>query len=142
MASGNPHRVGPTKLCIAIDDRAVMQAVAAARHFAIAAALPAESAARLAIIVEEIVANLVDHADLPADAQLELGLAQGDDRVAIMLRDPAVPFDPRQPAAHSGPIPERGGGAGLALVRAFASIDRYDRDGDCNVLHLSLLILR
>lgn len=141
MASGNPPQVGPTKLCIRIDDRAVMQAVAAAHDFAIIAALSTEVAARLAIIVEEIVTNLVDHADLPADAQLELGFAQHADRVAIVLRDPAAPFDPRQVAAAARPIPERGGAAGLALVQAFARIEGYDRDGDCNVLRLSLPIV-
>jgi anti-sigma regulatory factor (Ser/Thr protein kinase) len=137
MASGNPPRVDPAKLCIVIDDAAVAVAVAAAHAFAVAAALPSETAARLAIVVEELVANLVDHAGLPAGAGLELTLARAGARVAITLVDPATPFDPRSDAP-SPAIPERGGSAGLALVRAFARIDGYDRDGDRNLLRLSM----
>jgi anti-sigma regulatory factor (Ser/Thr protein kinase) len=137
MASGNPPRAAPTRLAIAIDAQAVARAVAAAHAFAAAAGLPAETAARLAIIVEELVANLVDHAALPADAALELTLACAAGRVAIGLGDPAAPFDPRT-GAMNVPIPERGGSAGLALVRAFARIDGYDRDGDRNLLRLSM----
>jgi two-component sensor histidine kinase len=137
MASGNPPRVGPTRLRFAIDDGAVARAVSAAHAFAIAAALPAETAARLAIVVEELVANLVDHAALSADATLELTLACAAGRVAIGLGDPAAPFDPRT-AAVTTAIPERGGSAGLALVRAFARIEGYGRDGDRNLLRLSM----
>ncbi|MBC7521617.1 MAG: ATP-binding protein [Sandarakinorhabdus sp.] len=137
MASGNPPRGGPARLCIAVGGAAVAQAVAAAHAFAASAALPAETAARLAIVVEELVANLVDHADLPACAELELTLARAGARIAITLVDPATPFDPRSDAP-SPAIPERGGSAGLALVRAFARIDGYDRDGDRNLLRLSM----
>ena len=137
MASGNPPRDGPARLCIAIDDAAVAQAVAVAHSFAATAALPAETTARLSIVGEELVANLVDHADLPAGAGLELTLARAGERIAITLADTAAPFDPRSDAPLAA-IPDRGGSAGLALVRAFARIDGYDRDGGRNRLRLSI----
>lgn len=129
-------KVEETKLYIPADVAAVAAAVGAARAFAAAAALPPEPAARLAVVTEELVSNLIDHAAMPAGAMIELALVIIDDRVHLRLVDRAAPFDPR--GATVAPIPDRGGGAGLALVRAWARIDSYTRDGDANVTRLSL----
>lgn len=125
-----------TQFCIPADAGAVAAAVDAAHAFAVAADLPPEPAARLAIVTEELVCNLVDHAVMPAGATIELALGLADGRVRLRLVDPAVPFDPRSPPPAA--IPARGGGAGLALVAAFARIDAYRREGDRNLLLLSL----
>lgn len=137
MASGNPRRT-PARLCAAIDAAAVAHALALVHEFAAAHGLSAAAAGRLAIVVEELVANLVDHARLPAAARLELVLVPAGDRVQLVLTDPATPFDPRlaTPAA----IPVRGGNAGLALVRAFARFENYDRVAGRNVLRLSVVV--
>ena len=111
--------------------------VDAARRFA--ADLPALVGVRLAIIVEELVSNLLDHAALPAQATLSLQLWVADGRLWLRLVDPAPPFDPRMAAP--APVPARGGGAGLALVRAWAEIHAYDCSPGCNTLLLSLALL-
>ena len=133
MASGN-HALHPlTMVCIA-DDGAVRKIVAATREFG--AGLPDEVAARLAIIAEELVSNLIDHAALPAGAAIEFGLALAGGRVWLTLSDTAAAFDPR--VVTDAAIPVRGGSAGLTLVRAWAEIASYDRVRDRNVLKLSL----
>ncbi|TZG25827.1 ATP-binding protein [Sphingomonas montanisoli] len=107
----------------------VHQAVTMARAFGVDHSLPPESAARVAILVEELVINLFDHAGLGAGDIVEMGLAREDATVRLSLIDPGEPFDPRE-AATEAAIPDRGGGAGLALVQAWSEIVDYrTRDG-------------
>ena len=122
------------ELSLPADGTAVAVAVGGARRFAVD--LPARVADRLAIIVEELVENLVEHAVQPPDAVIRLGIWVDAGRVWLRLVDQAAPFDPRH--AVMMPVPARGGGAGLALVRAWTRIERYDREAGCNVLLLSM----
>lgn len=138
MKSGNPVNVADTKLCIPADDTAVSRGISAARGFALAAGLGPDPAARLAIIVEELLFNLVDHAGLAAGAEIELGLAVDAGRIRLTLSDPAPPFDMRLLPTRCALPPTRGGGAGLAMVRAWARVESYARRGDRNVLVLVL----
>lgn len=133
MASGNPALLPFAMDCLA-DDAAVAKVTAAARAFG--ETLPPGPAARLAIIAEELVSNLIDHGAMPAGTRIGLALALEAGAIRMTLTDAAVPFDPRtaEPAA----IPARGGGAGLALVRAWAVIERYDRVDGRNVLVLTV----
>ena len=93
--------------------------------------------ARLAVIVEELVVNLVEHARVAAGGGIALGLAATAEGVHVVLLDDAPPFDPRS-APHVGAVPdeERGGGAGLAIVRAWSRILTYSRIGGRNRLEL------
>lgn len=136
MVSGNPINI---TLSLAADTAAVGLAVAAAHEFARAAGLAATTAGQLAIVVEELVANLVDHAGLTAGDSIELTLAYRPGAVQLVLTDPAAPFDPRSAAAPAALPPARGGGAGLALVRAFAQTIDYGRSDDRNRLELHLI---
>ena len=52
-----------------------------------------------------------------------------------MLESGGTPFDPRETQADR-PIPDRGGGAGLALVRAWSRIESSQSVGDRNRLQL------
>jgi serine/threonine-protein kinase RsbW len=124
----------------AADGQAVGTALAAVRRFAEANALPADATARLAIIVEELVANLVEHGGAPG-APIELRLAHGQDRIGLTLFDSGVFFDPRT-APDKPIIPERGGGAGIALVLAWARIADYTRTAQRNRLDLDLPLRR
>ncbi len=137
MASGNPALRHLAIDCIA-DGNAVGRLVAAARLFG--ALLTPETATRLAIITEELVSNLIDHAEMPRGAAINLVLALEAGRVRFILTDQAAPFDPRTPQVEHirNTIPTRGAGAGLALVRAWTVIDSYERVGACNVLTLTL----
>lgn len=91
----------------------------------------------LAVIVEELVVNLVEHDGGSADDRIELQLAHDGDRIRLTLSDGGAPFDPRL-AEQADLPPDRGGGAGLALVRAWSRIELYTRIGGRN--HLQLLI--
>jgi anti-sigma regulatory factor (Ser/Thr protein kinase) len=103
-----------------------------ARLFADAADLSANDAARLCIIVEEIVTNIFEHGGSPfAEVSLELDR----DCVHIALVDAGKSFDPRsrpmEPATTGV-----GGGAGLALVRGWAKVLGYDSAAGRNRLEL------
>lgn len=102
---------------------AVHQAVTAAHAFAAAHDIEGRYAGRLAIIVEELVTNLFDHAGIDGSKGVELMLSR-DDGIRIILTDPGAPFDPR---AHSPDdvTPDRGGGAGIDLIQAWSRILDY-----------------
>jgi serine/threonine-protein kinase RsbW len=80
----------------------------------------------------------IDHAGLAEGAAIEMTLVLDAGTIRLTLIDPAPPFDPRLMLAPDALPPERGGGAGLAMLRAWAQVERYDRDGDRNILVLSL----
>lgn len=133
MNSGNPITVS---LTLAADAAAVGAALAAAQGFADRAGLAPGPARRLAIIVEELVANLVDHAGLGADDIIDLALVRHPGHVVLVLGDPAAPFDPRLAPLPTDLPPH--GGAGLALVRAFAQAIDYGRSDGRNRLEVQI----
>ena len=116
---------------------AVHQMVEAAQAFGIDRALTLDHAARLSIIVEELVYNLVDHGDIGEDGLIELVLTHEDGVVGIVLSDSGVAFDLRT-AESEEEIPEQGGGAGIDLVRAWAEIVDYASDKGRNRLLLKM----
>jgi len=117
---------------------AVRAALALTRRYSRACGLQDATAARLSVTVEELVANLCDHATLPPEADIGLRLERGTGGTALTLTDPAPPFDPRQARPPTDLPPERGGGAGLALIEAWARIDGYATAGGRNTLQLWL----
>jgi serine/threonine-protein kinase RsbW len=111
--------------------------VEAAQHFGVDQALELDHAARLSIIVEELVFNLVEHGGMGEDGLIELVLTHQAGVVEIALSDSGIAFDPRE-AESDEAIPERGGGAGIDLVRAWAEIVDYEQDGGRNRLLLKM----
>jgi len=105
---------------------AVARAIAVARRFAEVAALPGASADRLVVVVEEWVANIVDHGRAAPASRVVLRLELIGAEVRMSFSDAGVPFDPRR-APDEGPNLERGGGAGLALIRGWSEIEDYRR---------------
>jgi anti-sigma regulatory factor (Ser/Thr protein kinase) len=104
----------------------VAGAIGFARRFAAAAALSAESADRLAVIVEEWVANIVEHGRAPAGSRIVLRLERAAWGVRLSFSDAGLAFDLRA-AKDQGPNPERGGGAGIALIRSWSDVEDYRR---------------
>ena len=94
----------------------------------------------LAVVVEELVMNLYDHGDVgPGDEiMVDLSLTEVDLRLA--LTDSGQSFDPG--SADNGDLPQRGGGAGLKLVRAWASQIRYQSADGRNQLVVHLPVRR
>jgi serine/threonine-protein kinase RsbW len=116
---------------------AVNEATRAARGFARSANIDDADAARLAIVVEELVTNLYDHGGLTADDFFEIELSATDTTISLVLIDFGKAFDPNL-ATVDRAIPERGGGAGLKLVRAWASRAEYQATGSQNRLTVLL----
>jgi anti-sigma regulatory factor (Ser/Thr protein kinase) len=113
---------------------AIVEAVEAARTFGLSRGLSDGELARLCIIVEELVANLYDHAGLTHQSEIEMTIARVAAGIRISIVDTGIPFDPRT-IPHSE-RPERGGGAGLALVQAWAEILGYEASDLGNRLDL------
>ena len=103
---------------------AVAQASSGARAFAGKREMTFDQLARLCIVVEELIANLYDHGGVTEADQVELGFESEPDAFRVTIVHPGEPFDPRSaPATRNRP--ERGGGAGIGIVRAWASIVDY-----------------
>ena len=116
---------------------AVSEASGAARQFGSAQWLTEDELARLCIIVEEWVANLYDHGGLSETDEIELSLASEPAGIRVMIVDPGPPFDPREIPAKVE-RPERGGGAGIGIMRAWAQFVSYEAVAEGNRLELLL----
>jgi serine/threonine-protein kinase RsbW len=115
---------------------ALAAAQAGVDDFAGVQGLDRVAARRLAIIVEEVVANLLDHAAHDRDIAFGLSLERNEGTVLITLEDDSDAFDPRTVPIAETPNPDRGGGVGLTLVAAWADIVSYDSAGGRNRLIL------
>ena len=123
--------------CTLRGGNAIARAAEAARSFSEIKGLEEEDSARLCIIIEELVTNLYDHGGLTGADEIELSFASEPGRVRIALTDPGTPFD-LQTAQAGSPNLERGGGAGIAIVRAWADIVGYEVTAEGNRLDLLL----
>ena len=112
-------------------------AVRLARSFADRAGLEAPAAGHLAMVVEEWVANVVEHGGPQDGARIVLRLRLNDAAIRVSISDAGQPFDPRA-AVFDGPNPDRGGGAGLALIASLCRIAGYARHAGRNRLVLEL----
>ena len=125
-----------TTVRLAVGPGTVGRALAAARGVADARALEAGAADQLAVVVEEWVANVVEHGRPAASSRVVMRLAMaGEGCVRLAFSDAGVAFDMRR-APEDGPNLERGGGAGLALIRAWCEVEAYARRGGRNRLVL------
>ena len=108
-----------------------------AHGFAAHAGLEPGAAGRLAVVVEEWVANVVEHGGPQDGARIVLRLRLSEGVVSLSVSDAGRPFDPRT-AAFDGPNPERGGGAGIAMISSFCRIAGYVRRAGRNRLVLEM----
>lgn len=122
---------------LAVGTDAVTRAIGFSRRFARAAALDAATTDRLAIIVEEWAANIVEHGAAAPGSLIVLRLRRTGEGVRIAFSDAGVAFDPRTAEAR-GPNLERGGGAGIALIRSWSRIADYRRRRSRNRLTIEL----
>lgn len=114
----------------------VSLAVEHARGFIRRAECGPDAEARLCIMIEELVANIIEHGNAPPESEIGLRIDSLGGDIGATLSDAGTPFDPREAAA-PGPLPpERGGGAGIALVLAWAAHVDYARVDGRNVLTL------
>ena len=118
-----------------VGPEAVGRAIRLARRFAEAAGIEAAIADRLAIVVEEWAANIVEHSAAAPGSLIVLRIERAREGVRIAFTDAGVAFDLRA-AEDTGPNAERGGGAGIALIRAWSEVEDYRRRGGRNRLVL------
>jgi serine/threonine-protein kinase RsbW len=137
IAKLDPSAESPAAVRLAVGAGTAARAIACARRFAEAAALPEVSADRLAIVVEEWVNNVVEHGRPPAGSFLVLRLEQVAGQVRAHFSDAGVAFDPRGARA-ARPNLRRGGGAGLAFIAAWCQVEAYRRRRGRNRLVLRL----
>jgi anti-sigma regulatory factor (Ser/Thr protein kinase) len=122
---------------VTADEAGLRRAVVLARRFGRNKGLDDAQIDRLAIVVEEWIANLVEHGDAPAGSRVGIGLAAQDAGIRITLTDGGQPFDPRL-AHFEGPNLDRGGGVGLELIRSWCRISDYRRRDGRNRLALEM----
>jgi anti-sigma regulatory factor (Ser/Thr protein kinase) len=115
----------------------VADALAVVRGFVRRAGLGRDEAERLAIVVEEWIANVVEHGAPPPGSRIALRLERAHGLLRVTISDAGQAFDPRT-AAFGGPNLDRGGGAGLELMRAWSHIAAYRRRGGRNRLVLEI----
>lgn len=121
--------------------RALRPVLVDVHEFAGRAALDAAMTRRLAIVAEELLINLLEHAIPTADSgeiACSLKLEWREDTLFLALEDDSVRFDPRRVTLLELPNADRGGGVGLALVKAFATIDDYVSADGINCLTLRM----
>ena len=93
--------------------------------------------ARLAVVVEELVTNLHEHGGVKAEDQFSIAMRLTASEIELVLVDSGNAFDPRV-ADLGAAVPDRGGGAGLKLVRAWASDIDYSTEAGENRLAVRL----
>jgi len=115
-----------------------MVAVTAAHAFADEEAIPEELAARLAIVVEELVANILRHGAAQASVFIDGKMEKMPGGIHLTLIDDGVHFNPKRALVDRSPNPETGGGSGIPLVRAWSDNLDYRCEGGLNWLELHL----
>jgi serine/threonine-protein kinase RsbW len=109
------------------DAAGLVRAVRAARAYAERCALAETAADRLCVVVEEWLTNVLEHGEPVAGSRLRVEIRRESAALLVTVSDAGVPFDPRSAGAYEGPNLDRGGGAGLELVRAWSEIADYSR---------------
>jgi len=109
--------------------------------FAARQGIGAEDTARLQVILEELLTNVVKYGYDPDSGRgtIDVSLARDGERLAIEFSDDGRAFDPLTHAAPDlqKPVEERAvGGLGLHLIRAMTDEAHYRREAGRN--HLSL----
>lgn len=105
-----------------------------------ASGVDARSRERVLLALDELAANVVEHASTPrALDTFEVALSLGADAVELAVIDAGPPFDPREvapspPAATLEELPPSG--FGLTLVRRLSESIHYERVDDRNRLRL------
>lgn len=119
------------------DGQGVRRGLAVAMLFAGDAALGDEATDKLVIVVEEWLINVLEHGGAAAGSRIVLRLQRLERTVRVTISDAGCFFDPRE-VEFEGPNQMRGGGAGLALIRAWSRIAAYTRRAGRNRLVLEM----
>lgn len=134
MIDNNPAL---TAVCeLVADHGAVAAAIVHAKAFAAEAPCGAEAEARMLVLIEEAVSNIIEHGNTPVGSTIRIEIAAIGADIGVTISDSGHYFDPR--AHDPGPVAmsSRGGGAGIALIQAWSTVIDYHRLDGRNTLRL------
>jgi len=131
-----------SRLIVRADSTAMRQVDAFVREFARQQAVAADEAARVLILLEELLTNLMKYGypDRAEPGEAEIVLALDGARMEIEFIDDGCAFDPLAAPAPNldDPFEDRQiGGLGLHILRSMTDEARYERRGDRNVIRLA-----
>lgn len=121
------------------DAAAVSRALKLAKAFSEQVGFGPTAANHLAMVIEEWVANIVEHGG-PQTRAIVIRLSVSKAAVHLAISDGGRAFDPRA-ARFSGPNHDRGGGAGLAMILSLCRITSYSRRAGRNRLLLEMPLI-
>ncbi len=124
------------KIRLPADGNTTRKALEWVRDFVARAHCGADAEAKLSIIVEELVTNIIEHGCPPSDSDIGIELSAIGADIGLTLSDAGAVFDPRTANAPAQIPPERGGGAGIAIVLSWSRVLDYSRIDGRNVLTL------
>jgi anti-sigma regulatory factor (Ser/Thr protein kinase) len=105
------------------------------------AGLDAELTARINLVLEEAVSNVIKHGYEPdAEGSVDIEAKVGKDSLEFTLTDTGVPFDPTEapmPDTNLGVEERPIGGLGVYLIRTIMDSVSYRREGGRNILTLT-----
>jgi serine/threonine-protein kinase RsbW len=135
-----------SRLIVRADSAAMRQVDGFVAAFVKEQGIAADDAARILILFEELLTNLVKYGypDLAEPGRAEIALALDGSRLEIEFIDDGCAFDPLAVPLPNldEPLEERPvGGLGLHLLRSLADGIRYERRNNKNVIHLSRIVV-
>jgi serine/threonine-protein kinase RsbW len=130
-----------SRLIIRADSAAMRQVDGFVASFVREKGIAADEAARILILLEELLTNLVKYGypDRAEPGQVEIALALDGSRLQIEFIDDGCAFDPfaAPPPNLDEPVEDRQvGGLGLHILRSLTDEARYERRIDKNVTRL------
>ena len=135
----------PSTLSLTLANRRdeISRLVTALEAFAADAGVAHDVMFRVTLALDEIVTNVMRHAYPPADDRQEIvvRVSADQDVVTAVVEDTGVAFNPLTvpPANVDAPIEDRPiGGLGMHLVRSIAQSVTYLREGDRNILRVTV----
>ena len=95
------------------------------------------------VVAEEIVTNILKHAQLPAAASISVTTESSDELIALEVSDPGMAFNPLQDGKRStlgAEIAETEiGGLGIHLITTLSDQQSYRHEDGCNILRVTKL---
>jgi anti-sigma regulatory factor (Ser/Thr protein kinase) len=99
--------------------------------------LPGKTVAEINLVLEELVANIIEHGKLDKSHIIDISLTKLDLELTIMVRDDGPPFDPTGCASPDITLPlekRKCGGLGIHLVRHLCECCSYIRASGKNII--------
>ena len=128
------------RLAVASEPEGVARAQRRLEAILRAREVPLETVHDCALVTEEVLANIVEHAYAGQSGLAHVEIRVLAEEIRLRFEDTGPPFNPlEQPAPDlDAPIAARGvGGLGILLIRHLVDRCEYSRDGETNVLTAS-----